>query len=66
MQANPVDEIPAFQELRNIWSLATAETIGRDLERARELASQVPPRARLKAEALVHDLERLERWIRDC
>lgn len=66
MQANPVDEIPAFQELQSIWTLATAETIGRDLERARELAAQVPPPARLKAESMVHDLERLERWIRDC
>lgn len=64
MQAEPIESIPVLQEIQAIWTLATPDSIGRDLERARKLAALAPPQARLKAETLIHELERLERWIR--
>jgi hypothetical protein len=52
-------------ELRQIWDLATPDSINGDLERARALAALAAPEDRDLVETYIGALERLERWLHD-
>jgi hypothetical protein len=55
----------ALQHLKRIWLRASPDSIGRDLELARELAASVPPSETELAQRYVIAIGRLERWLRD-
>jgi hypothetical protein len=55
----------ALQHLKRIWLRATPDSIGGDLELARELAASVPPPEIELAQRYVIAIGRLERWLRD-
>ena len=55
----------ALQHLKRLWLRATPDSIGRDLQLARELAATVSlPETELAQRYLIA-LGRLERWLRD-
>ena len=60
----PGEEV--LEQLRQLWVTANADSISRDILRARALAKTVPARCRADADDFVIALERLERWLRDA
>ncbi len=54
-----------FSRLREMRAAATAESIGGDLIRARALVELASPEDRELADRHIHEMERLERWLRD-
>ena len=54
-----------IEQLRQLWVMASEESIGNDIAYARSLAETVPPRRRAEADDFVLALERLECWLRD-
>jgi len=51
--------------LERLWLHATPDSVGRDLQIARELAATAPPRDIELAQRYVIAIGRLERWLRD-
>jgi len=52
--------------LKGLWVRATPESIGRDVQIARELAATAPPSDAALAQRYVVAIGRLERWLRDA
>ena len=55
----------ALHLLKALWLRATPDSIGRDVQTARELAATAPPRERDLAQRYLIAIGRLERWLRD-
>jgi hypothetical protein len=53
------------RRLADIWTQASPDHIGQDLEEARRIAAAAPPEDAEIAERFVAELLRLERWLRD-
>jgi hypothetical protein len=61
----PDDSGETLQLLKALWLRATADSIGRDVQLARELAASAPARETELAQRYVIAIARLERWLRD-
>jgi hypothetical protein len=61
----PEDCGETLQLLKRLWMRATPDTIGRDVQLARELAAGVPAPESELAQRYVIAIARLERWLRD-
>jgi hypothetical protein len=51
--------------LKGLWLRATPDSIGRDVQIARDLAASAPARDAALAERYVAAIGRLEHWLRD-
>jgi hypothetical protein len=61
----PADSGETLQLLKGLWLRATAESIGRDVQLAKELAASAPAPESELAHRYVIAIARLERWLRD-
>jgi hypothetical protein len=55
----------ALELLKRLWLRATPDSIGRDVQLARELAASAAPRDVELAQRYAVAIGRLERWLRD-